>query len=145
MLNDPEGFQGILWGASLSDMDTLVLINSWRHVDEYEFRDGPPQLGGASLESVKLSTVGGAFARVTIHYQGAKTHSEIFSHLQSRFGPIERMPGSMMRGLSQQYNWRGPETEINLTYRGMGERGIIFIESRTLAPRFNEGLPERSP
>lgn len=144
MQNDPEGFQGIRWGAPLQKVEGLVLINSWRYIDEYEFKAGPPQIGDASPESVKLSAVDGKFARVTVRYQGQETHTQVVADLESRFGRIERMPGSMVRGLNQQYNWRGPETEINLTYQAMGERGFLFIESRTLAPRFTDTLPEHA-
>ena len=48
----------------------------------------------------------------------------------------------MTRGLNQQYNWRGTETEINLTYQAGTERGYIFIDSRTLAPRFNDDITD---
>ena len=48
----------------------------------------------------------------------------------------------MARGLNQQYNWRGSDTEINLTYQAGTERGYIFIDSRTLAPRFNDYITD---
>jgi hypothetical protein len=48
----------------------------------------------------------------------------------------------MMRGLNQQFNWRGPNTEANLTYQENVERGFVSIESRNLSPRFNDFLPE---
>lgn len=144
MKNDPEGFRGIRWGASLQSMEDLTLISTWRHIHEYEFKAGPPKIGNASPEYVKLSTVDGKFARVTVRYHGEETHKQLLAHLESEFGEIERMPGSMVRGLNQQYNWRGPETEINLTYQAMGERGFLFIESRTFAPRFTDTLPEHA-
>ena len=144
MQNDPEGFQGLRWGTSLEDIDGLLLISSWQHINEYEFAAGPPRIGKASPESVKLSTVDGKFARVTVRYHGQTTHTQLLAYLESQFGRIERMPGSMVRGLNQQYNWRGPETEINLTYQAMGERGFLFIESRTFAPRFTDTLPEHA-
>ncbi len=144
MQNDPEGFQGIAWGSSLNTVEEVTVSSSWDQFKEYEFKAGPPRLGQAPLRSVKLSTVGGKFARVTIHYQGEKTHAQVLAYLEERYGVIERWPGSMVRGLNQQFNWRGPETEINLTYQGMGERGYIFIESRTLAPRFTDVLSEHS-
>ena len=53
---------------------------------------------------------------------------------------IDRSPGAASRGLDQQYNWRGPETEVNLTYGEAKQQGYLFIESRLLAPRFNEGI-----
>ena len=144
MQNDPEGFHGISWGAPLDTIKELTLSSSWDHMAEYEFNAGPPRLGEAPLTSVKLTTVNGKFARVTIHYQGTNTHTQVLAYLEERYGVIELMPGSMVRGLNQQFNWRGPETEINLTYQGMGERGFVFIESRTLAPRFTDVLSEHS-
>ena len=144
MQNDPEGFQGISWGSSLNTVKGLTMTSSWDQFKEYEFKAGPPPLGHAPLGSVKLSTVGGKFARVTIHYHGENTHVQVLAYLEERYGVIERWPGSMVRGLNQQFNWRGPETEINLTYQRMGERGYIFIESRTLAPRFIDILSEHS-
>ncbi len=145
MQNDPEGFQGISWGTLLKNVEDLVLVNTWEHIEEFEFKGGPPPLGETPVESVKLSTIEGQFARAMIRYQGGKTHGRIMAYLQAQYGAIQRIPGSMVRGLNQQFNWRGSETEINLTYREMGEQGYVFIESRTLAPRFNDTLPERSP
>jgi len=51
----------------------------------------------------------------------------------------------MMRGLNQQFDWRGTETEITLTYEARGERGFISIDSMLLAPRLNELLPISGP
>lgn len=144
MQNDPEGFQGIPWGTLLKNVQNLVLVDTWEHIEEYQFKGGPPPLGEAPVESVKLSTIEGQFARAMIRYQGEKTHGRIMAYLQAQFGTIQRIPGSMVRGLNQQFNWRGSETEINLTYRAMGEQGYVFIESRTLAARFNDTLPDHS-
>jgi hypothetical protein len=47
----------------------------------------------------------------------------------------------MMRGLNQQFTWRNQNTEVNLSYRSYQDRGTVFIESRTLAPRFIDVLP----
>ncbi|MDC8446888.1 MAG: hypothetical protein LV473_00875 [Nitrospira sp.] len=103
---------------------------------------GPLKLGEATVDSLRFVTFDEQFARVTIHYRGNQTHNQILTHLQSLFGPIERIPGSMMRGLNQQFTWRGPNTEVNLTYQENMTRGFVSIESRTLAPRFNDILPE---
>ncbi len=142
--DDPKGFRGIPWGASLDEVNELKLVNTWRIVTEYEYLDGPPHWADASLTSVRLSAVYGKFARVSIKYKGEQTHNQILAYLESRFGEIEYMPGAMVRGLNQQYTWRGPDTEINLTYQGYGERGFLFLESRTHAARFNDVLPEHA-
>jgi hypothetical protein len=82
------------------------------------------------------------FARVTIRYQGETVHKHVLSFLESRHGTLQRIPGQMARGLNQQYTWRGSDTEINVTYQGGTERGYIFIDSRNLAPRFNDDITD---
>jgi hypothetical protein len=142
MTKDPQGFQNIPWGAQLADVPNLVLADPGDRITGYDFKNGPPALGDAQVDSVRLSAIEGKFARAAIHYKGKKTHELIMAYMESQFGPIDRSPGAMMRGLNQQYNWRGAETEINLVYQSFGERGVVFIESRVLAPRFNDTLSE---
>ncbi len=142
IVNDPNGFHGITWGASLAELPQLTLAEPGERVTGYEFKDGPPMLGEAKVESLRLSSVGGQFARVTIRYRGQATHEVILSYLQSEYGPLDRTPGSMARGLNQQFTWRGSDTEINLTYEARGERGFVFFESRVLAPRLQDVLTD---
>jgi len=142
IIQDPNGFHGIPWGASLADLPQLTLAEPGEQVKGYEFKDGPPMLGEAKVESLRLSSVGEKFARVTIRYQGQATHEIILNYLQSEYGPLDRTPGSMARGLNQQFTWRGSDTEINLTYEARGERGFVFFESRVLAPRLQDVLTD---
>jgi hypothetical protein len=142
MVNDPNGFDGIPWGTRLADLPNLTLLNSLPRVKEYEPKQGPVVLGEASAASTRLFTIDEKFARVMIHYRGQKTHDLVMAYLQSRFGTIDRTPGQMVRGLNQQYNWRGTETEINLTYHAQGERGYVFFESRSLGPELNNTLSD---
>ncbi len=109
---------------------------------EFQFKDAAPSFAGIPVDSVRLSAVDEQFARVTVRYQGEKTHRHILQYLEQQFGAIERLPGQMMRGLNQQYNWRGSDSEINLTYQAGTERGFIFLDSRTLAPRFNDQITD---
>ena len=142
MLNDPMGFQGITWGSSVAGLPNFILAETGEQVNAYDFKESPPPLGDAKVDSTRIYTYDGKFARVIIRYRGRQTHDQLMIYLQSRFGPIERTPGQMTRELNQQYNWRGTDTEINLTYDGRGERGFVFVESRELAPRFNDSLSE---
>jgi hypothetical protein len=141
MMNDPKGFRGIAWGSALAKVPELNQVVSGEHITEYELKQGTPHLGEVKVDSMHFVAYDGEFARVTIRYKGKKTHEQVLAYLQSQFGPIDRSPGSMMRGLNQQFDWRGTETEITMTYEARGERGFISIESMLLAPRFNELLP----
>ncbi len=79
-----------------------------------------------------------------IRYRNEDTHNRIKQALESEFGKIRHNRGSMIRGLNQEYSWRLEETEISLSYRGLGERGLLMIQSRILAPRFLELLSEHT-
>jgi hypothetical protein len=141
MRNDPKGFHGIVWGSPLSEED-FAASHVGDHINDYRLKNGTTRFADTDVDSIVFSTVDNQFARVTIRYRGQATHKRLLGHLERTYGEIERIPGQMTRGLNQQYNWRGPETEINLTYEGNLERGYIFIESRTLSPRFNDGLTD---
>ncbi|MGE0468653.1 MAG: hypothetical protein AB7L09_07800 [Nitrospira sp.] len=94
------------------------------------------------MSSILYVSLDDRFARVVIRYEGEQVHKQVLRHLEGRFGQLDRVPGQMARGLTQQYNWRGTDTEINLTYQAGTERGYIFIDSRTLAPRFNDDITD---
>ena len=142
MTNDPKGFQNIVWGAALKVRTDLEATRKGPNFVEYQFKNTPPTFANIPVESLRLSTVDDQFARVTIRYKGEETHQRILAYLETEFGRMEHLPGQMLRGLNQQYNWRGTESEINLTYQASTERGYIFLDSRTLAPRFNDLLAD---
>ncbi len=142
LLNDPKGFQDMTWGTALANRPEMELTRPGSHVNEYRLKTGTPVFAGAEMGSIAFLSVEDQFARVTIRYEGEGIHKQVLRYLETEFGPLERIPGQMARGLNQQYNWRGPETEINLTYQASTERGFIFIDSRTLAPRFNDHIAD---
>ncbi|HQR14761.1 MAG TPA: hypothetical protein PKW52_08335 [Nitrospira sp.] len=142
MANDPHGYHDLSWGIPLTDIPDLMVTRENTHTTDYEFRDRQPVYADIPVESVHLSTVDAQFARVTIRYRGAQTHKQVLQYLERTYGAIERLPGQMMRGLNQQYTWRGTETEITLTYEANRDRGFVFIESRNLAPRFQDRMSD---
>ncbi len=112
------------------------------HIAEYLHKAEPSSFAGTQMTRVLYVSIDDQFARVIIQYQGDHVHRQVLGFLENRFGRLERVPGQMARGLTQQYNWRGPDTEINLTYQAGTEHGYVFIDSRTLAPRFNDYLTD---
>jgi hypothetical protein len=142
MINDPKGFHNIVWGVALTARPEMEPTRTGPHINEYRLKAEPPSFAGANMTSIVYVSVDDQFARVIIRYQGDQTHRRVLTFMETQFGPLERIPGQMARGLNQQYNWRGSETEINLTYQASTERGFIFIDSRTLAPRFNDYISD---
>ena len=144
MIDDPKGFNGIAWGDALDNRPELALVSTARRIKEYDIKNGPLALGEAKVEMMRFSAVDDKFARVMIRYRGKDVHTRLLAHLQAKYGPLDRTPGQTMRGFNQQYNWRGSDTEVNVTYEGQSERGFLFIESTVLAPRFNDSIPEHA-
>lgn len=142
MVNDPNGFQSLVWGVALSTRPDLEVTRAGTHINEYQLKEGTPSYAGISVERVRFLSVDQQFARVTVHYQGEDRHKQIINYLERQFGSLDRVPGQMMRGLNQQYTWRGNDTEINVTYHANTERGFVFIDSRTLAPLFNDHITD---
>ncbi len=140
MVNDPKGFEGIPWGAAFSETADFALVEEGPRVKGYELQQGPPSLGPARVDSMRFLTVNGQFARVTIRYHGKETHRQIVAYFQSKYGPLDRTPGPMAGGATEQLNWHGEESEINVAYEARTDRGVIFFESSTLASKFSDGM-----
>ncbi len=139
--DDPNGFEGIPWGAPLSGRDRFVLIEEADHIQTYEPKEQPPRLGATPVESIRFTTFQNRFGRVTIRYSGTVTHDSILAYLQSTYGQLDRTPGQIAVGPVKVYAWHGFHTDVTLRFESGLDRGIIFLESRTLRERW----PEESP
>lgn len=142
--HDPLGFYGIAWGEPLADRSEFVRLESEPPIDIYTLKTAEPKLGEARVESIKFLAHDNRFVQVMIRYRGTQTHQSILHYLEEHYGPIHLERGAMMRGLNQQYSWRGPETEISVNYRGLVERGFLTAQSRVLAPRFLDFLSDNA-
>ena len=139
MQNDPNGFEGIPWGASFSESDTFVKVEDTGRVQTYELKTADRTLGPATVDSMKFNTVDGKFARVMVRYSGKEAHDRILSYLQERFGPLDQTPGQVTGGAVKFFNWQGDESEIILRYDLRTSQGVIFFESEAFRAKFNEG------
>jgi hypothetical protein len=116
MVNDPNGFQNIPWGTALANLPDVTQVESAARIKQFDLKQSPPRLGDITVESLRLVSIDGKFARVVVRYQGLATHQSILKYLQSQFGPLDLTPGQIARGLLQQFTWSGPESDVNLTY-----------------------------
>jgi hypothetical protein len=140
MKEDPKGFEGIPWGAALSESETFGKVEDAGRLKTYELKGGPPSFGPAKVESMKFTTVDDRFARVTVRYQGKETHDQLLSFLQARYGPLDRTPGQFTKGAVKIFAWQGLETEVSLRYETRTDRGIIFFENPALASRIEGAM-----
>jgi hypothetical protein len=144
MKEDPKGFEGIPWGATLSESETFGKVEDAGRLKTYELKGGPPSFGSAKVESMRFTTVDDRFARVTVRYQGKETHDQLLAFLQSRYGSLDRTPGQFAGGAVKLFAWQGVETEVSLRYETRTDRGIIFFENPLLASRIEGAMaPEQ--
>ncbi len=138
MQNDPNGFEGIPWGATFSETDTFVKVEDTGQSQTYELKTTVPSLGTVRVDSMRFVTSEGKFARVTVRYQGKATHDQILAYLQSLYGPLDRTPGQIAGGSVKFFSWTGFETDVNLRYETGTDRGIIFFESQELRRKMTD-------
>ena len=81
MKEDPKGFEGIPWGATLSESETFGKVEDAGRLKTYQLKGGPPSLGSATVESMRFTTVDDQFARVTVRYEGKETHDQLLAFL----------------------------------------------------------------
>jgi len=139
MQNDPNGFEGIPWGATFSETDTFMKVEDAGRSQTYELKTGAPSLGPVKVDSMRFVTSEGKFARVTVRYQGKATHDQILAYLQSLYGSLDRTPGQIASGPVKFCSWTGFETDVTLRYETGTDRGIIFFESQELRHKITEG------
>ncbi|MDR4470633.1 MAG: hypothetical protein MRJ68_20410, partial [Nitrospira sp.] len=66
MLNDPNGFHNIPWGAALSSRPELKPVRSSPHIVEYLHKEQPSSFAGAEVTSIVYISLDDQFARVVI-------------------------------------------------------------------------------
>jgi len=64
--NDPNGFEGIPWGATFSETNTFMKVDTAGPSQTYEMETGAPSLGPAKVDSMRFVTSRDKFARVTV-------------------------------------------------------------------------------
>jgi hypothetical protein len=139
IVNDPNGFEGIPWGVTFSQMEHFVKIEGDGRLESYERKGAPAALGATPVDSLRFTTYEGKFGRVTVRYSGKDTHERILAYLQSTYGPLDRTPGQIAVGPVKVHAWHGFNTEVTLRFESNFERGIIFFESRMLREALSEG------
>jgi hypothetical protein len=139
MQNDPNGFEGIPWGATFSETDTFNKVEDTGRCQTFELKTGVPSLGPVKVDSMRFMTSEGKFARVTVRYRGKAAHDQILTYLQSLYGSLDRTPGQIASGPVKVFSWTGFETDVSLRYETGPDRGIIFFESQDLRRKITDG------
>src|SRR5262245_33926997 len=85
IVNDPNGFEGIPWGAAFKESEQFAKVEESGRLQSYEMKGTAPALGSTSVDMMRFTTFEGKFGRVTIRYQGQGTHEKILEYLQAKY------------------------------------------------------------
>ncbi len=138
ILNDPNGFEDLLWGTIWSETEQFVKIDDAGRIRTYEPHGHTPMLGTTAVDSLRFTTFENKFGRVTVRYSGTGAHEEIMRYLQSKYGPLDHTPGQIAVGPVKVYAWHGGHTEVTLRFESRLAQGVIFFESRTLPEKLTD-------
>lgn len=138
IVNDPNAFDDIPWGAILSDGERFTKIEDSGRLQMFEPKGRAQSLGTTPVDSIRFTTFEGKFGRATVRYSGKETHEALLIYLQSEYGPLDRTPGQITVGSVKVYAWHGLYTEVTLRFETRLDRGIIFFESRTLPEKLTD-------
>lgn len=125
---DINGFLGMRWGCSLSDLQQtrkLVLTkeNDGSGGSLYALRDQSLRFGKATLDGIHCSFVKKRLQGVILLFTGKKNFAEIRTEATARYGQpikIEQSEGTL-------YSWPGTQTNIVLSLTGTTQSGFLFF------------------
>ena len=129
MTQDPGGFLDFPWKAPLDGQKGLGPVEDKGRIKEYPLIRKPLKIGEVPVSSIKLITLDGKFARAIVRYEGMDNHAALLAALQRWFGELDFTPGQLGAGsqAQEQFNWRGDETEINVTFDRMTDKGVMYV------------------
>jgi hypothetical protein len=79
IVDDPNGFENIPWGAPLSNEERFVKIEDAGRLQMFEQNGRIPLLGTTRVDSIRFTTFEKKFGRATVRYSGKATHEGILS------------------------------------------------------------------
>jgi hypothetical protein len=132
---DIDGFQGMRWGSTLSDLQRtkkLVLTKESDAKGEslYALQGAPLRFGKATLTGIHCSFFQERLGGVILLFAGAKNFAAVKTEAMSRFGESTKIE---QKG-EEMYTWTGDITSIVLSYNRGAASGFLFLKPKKPLP-----------
>ena len=132
--NEPDGFRGIPWGASLASVKGLTFVlKDDEDVKYYTRKADQLTVGAAKVKSIAYGFWKGKFYSATFKFKGSHNWKIIIGTLLSKFSGDELPAGS-------QYIWRGPATGITATFNEVSMEGTVAMMSSVVQSEISSAL-----
>jgi hypothetical protein len=130
---DIDGFQGMKWGASLSEIEQtrkLVMTRDSGANDTtlYALENEPLVYGKAKLTGIHCSFVQGRLNGVILLVQGLKEFAALKDEAFARFGDSRKID----QAGEEMYNWTGEITNTILSYNRDTQSGFLFLKQHVM-------------
>jgi hypothetical protein len=119
--NEPASFRGIEWGANITELGDMGLIESEGNTRDYVKKNDKMKIGDADIERIAYGFYKGRFFSVMIAFKGYINYSQIKETLFQLYGSPEK-PNQFMG----DYRWLGSDVWITLEYKEILDKGIIW-------------------
>ena len=140
MKDDPNGFNGHTWGATLATYSSMKLLKDLGNTDFvekaglYEIPGEIVTLTGVTFTKIQYRFIDEQLESIELKYEGPENREKLVRWLEDQYGKIpihERRKASTVQ-------WFGDKTTVSLSFDAVTKGGTLFSVSQVLNHRFNE-------
>lgn len=131
--NEPNGFRGLEWGAELSSLKNIELIEDGKSgnvVKVYRIKNDELMIGDAKLEYINYHEWKGKLYEVWILAKGNINVENLLAACDKQFGPVRAWDYNDEYTSRLLHTWRGKTTTIIL--RRDSDIGTLILRSREI-------------
>ena len=138
--DDPNGFNGYIWGTPLAKFPAFKLIKNLGSTDfvkdigVYENPGETLTLNEVSLATIRYRFVENQLESISLRYTGRENRDKLVRWLEEHCGKLTSHERKMINAIL----WSGDKTTINLKYDVVTQQGTLYFFSQALSHRFNE-------
>lgn len=138
--DEPNGFNGYILGAALSDYPSLKLVKDLgstdfvQQVGIYVNPDEALRFNAIPLTQIRYRFVDGQLESIAVHYEGRENRDKLMRWVEEQYGKLS----SHERRMVSNVQWFGDKTTITLNYNPNTKIGTLWFISQVLSHRLNE-------
>jgi len=138
--DDPNGFNGYIWGTPLAKFSTFRLVKDLGSTDfvknagVYENPGETLTLNEVSLVTIRYRFVENQLESISLRYTGRENRDKLVRWLEEHYGKLTSHERKMINAIL----WSGDKTTVNLKYDVVTQQGTLYFLSRILSHKFDE-------
>jgi hypothetical protein len=138
--DDPNGFNGYVWGTPLSRYPSLTLLRDMGSTDFvanvglYKKPGEVLTLNNVPLSEIHYRFVDQQLESIELRYKGRENRDKLMRWVEERYGNVSLHERKMVNSVQ----WFGDQTTVTLSYDAVQQQGTLWFISRILNNIYNE-------